>query len=357
MVGVSWNDAHAFCDWLTKKEQAAGTLGPNQKYRLPTDGEWSKAVGLDESAEGTPKDKDSKITGIYPWGTQWPPPQGAGNYAGSEAKDAKWPSFLTTIDGYTDGYPHTSPVGSFAANRYGLYDMGGNVYQWCEDNWDLTKEKRVLRGAAWFSGKPSVLLSSCRTIEDPGFREDFLGFRIVVVTDSPAPTANQPSAASPAPAQPLSIPPEVIQARAQAEQASQDADQQSHQAEQFSLVAEQQATSARASANSAQASGAQDATKLANSAANEADNAAALAKHAALNAEKAAKAAQKASSLIHTTTTSLDQAQQDLTLAETAEQLATQCAQKAEQEAQEATQSAQQAQQAAQQANQSSSYR
>jgi formylglycine-generating enzyme required for sulfatase activity len=165
-VNVSWDDAYAFCDWLTKKEQAEGSLASNQKYRLPTDAEWSKAVGLNESADGTPARKSMKITGVYPWGTQWPPPSGAGNY----------PETLTH-----DGYANTSPVGSFTANSYGLYDMGGNVWQWCEDKYNNEHDWRVLRGASWFVGGPQRLLSSCRNGVGPGDRFDDGGFRVVVV--------------------------------------------------------------------------------------------------------------------------------------------------------------------------------
>lgn len=73
VVNVSWNDAKAFCAWFSRKE--------GKTYRLPTDAEWSVAVGLRESAAGSPKDKHCKVSGVYPWGTQWPPPNDAGNYA------------------------------------------------------------------------------------------------------------------------------------------------------------------------------------------------------------------------------------------------------------------------------------
>ena len=96
-------------------------------YRLPTDAEWSAGVGL-QGEEGTnPKEKAGKIQ-LYPWGKEWPPPAGAGNYAGEEAKTGDWPGW-SVIEGYNDGYPRTSPVGSFPANANGLYDMGGNVCQ------------------------------------------------------------------------------------------------------------------------------------------------------------------------------------------------------------------------------------
>jgi formylglycine-generating enzyme required for sulfatase activity len=188
-VNVSWNNAHAFCDWLTKKEQGEGWLASNQKYRLPTDAEWSKAVGLNESTEGSPKDKDDKITGVYPWGMQWPPPRGAGNYAGEET-ESKYhivPGW-TFIKGYDDGYVEMSPVGSFPPNRYGLSDMSGNVWQWCEDGYlphsDTYRpgsDDRVSRGGSWRDADPQCLLSSARGHCDFDFSTSSLGFRIVVV--------------------------------------------------------------------------------------------------------------------------------------------------------------------------------
>jgi hypothetical protein len=165
-VNVSWDDAQAFCTWLTKKEQAAGRLGPDQQYRLPTDAEWSVAVGLNEPSGGTPQSKDAQIKGVYPWGTQWPPPRGAGNYAASLN---------------VDDFANTSPVGSFAANRYGLYDMGGNVWQWCEDWYNNNEQKyRVLRGASFGLDDPDSLLSSYRLHGTPGIRFYGVGFRAVV---------------------------------------------------------------------------------------------------------------------------------------------------------------------------------
>jgi hypothetical protein len=180
VCGVSWEDAQAFCRWLTERERGEGRLGSNQSYRLPTDAEWSVAVGLGQESGATPKDKDGKTKGVYPWGGQWPPPSGAGNYAGSEAADSQWPSDWKTIEGYQDGYPRTSPAGRFRANSLGLFDMGGNVWQWCEDWYDGEQKHRVLRGASWLDNFPDRLLSSYRRNLTPGGRYGFIGFRCVL---------------------------------------------------------------------------------------------------------------------------------------------------------------------------------
>ena len=164
-------------------------------YRLPTDAEWSAGVGLRGEEGNNPKEKDRKVK-LYPWGNEWPPPAGAGNYAGEEAKTEDWPSDYKVIEGYNDGYPRTSPVGSFAANANGLYDMGGNVWQWCEDSYcedgigatevfvRMYGGFRVLRGASWDSFNPEDLLASCRNSRVPGVRYDFIGFRCVVAAES-----------------------------------------------------------------------------------------------------------------------------------------------------------------------------
>ena len=116
-VNVSWNDAQAFCRWLTDKERGEGRLTASQSYRLPTDAEWSVAVGLNEDSGGSPKDKDAKIKGVYPWGTQWPPPSRAGNYLDmSNAKSSeKAAAAFRVFSSYDDGYANTSPVGQFHA--------------------------------------------------------------------------------------------------------------------------------------------------------------------------------------------------------------------------------------------------
>ena len=80
VVNVSWEDANAFCAWLTKKELAEGKITASQRYRLPTDAEWSVAVGLGRETGSSPEEKDAGVKDVYPWGNQWPPPKAAGNY-------------------------------------------------------------------------------------------------------------------------------------------------------------------------------------------------------------------------------------------------------------------------------------
>jgi serine/threonine protein kinase len=169
VVKVSWEDAKAFCRWLTEKERREGIIGSKYSYQLPRDWEWSVAVGLTESGGGTPENKDERIPDVYPWGRQWPPPYAAGNYDSSLGVDI---------------FEWTSPVGSFESNRLGLYDLGGNVSEWCEDEYSPGSGDRVLRGAAWSDNKLVTLLSSCRFHDSPGGRYNNYGFRCVLVSAS-----------------------------------------------------------------------------------------------------------------------------------------------------------------------------
>jgi formylglycine-generating enzyme required for sulfatase activity len=163
VVNVSWDDAQAFCQWLSRRE--------GKTYRLPTDHEWSVAVGIGdrESATASPGDKNGKIESIYPWGSTWPPPNGAGNYDSSLQCDR--------FDG-------TAPVGSFAANRFGLFDLGGNVWEWCEDWYDSDQDTRVVRGGSWSIAAKFDLRSSGRDVLTPAYRYVNCGFRVVLEVES-----------------------------------------------------------------------------------------------------------------------------------------------------------------------------
>ncbi len=189
VVGVSWDDAQAFCAWLTEKEQAEGKLPKGMKYRLPSDEEWSWAVGMPPELGTTPAEKQQKNSVDFPWGKDYPPTKKVGNY-GDEAFHAKFPVKKNGkdnkmendkwIEGYNDGYATTSPVGSFPANAYGLYDMGGNVWQWCEDWFDASHKDRVMRGASWTLFNSGPLLSSFRYHFPTTYRFYNYGFRCVV---------------------------------------------------------------------------------------------------------------------------------------------------------------------------------
>jgi len=179
---VSWNNAKEFCAKLNDglPSEVKGKLA----FRLPSDEEWSLAVGLPEESGSTPKEKDGKIKDHYPWGEQWPPPRGAGNYA-DETTGKKYGKNWDIISGYDDGYAETAPVGSFQPNRHGLYDLGGNVWEWCEDWYDTDQKQRVLRGASWNLGSAHYLLSSLRDLRVPDLRHYRYGFRVVLAGEPP----------------------------------------------------------------------------------------------------------------------------------------------------------------------------
>ena len=181
VVKVSWEDATAFCEWLTAQELAAGQIEEGQSYRLPTDLEWSAADGLPDEGRSTPQERDGKARD-FPWGKQWPPPAGAGNFADSSGRRS------SAIPGYHDGFPQTSPVGSFPANRLGLFDMSGNVWQWCRDSYkggaSGSRDWGVLRGGSWGTALASELRSSYRNVVDRGERDVIYGFRCVLVPES-----------------------------------------------------------------------------------------------------------------------------------------------------------------------------
>ena len=180
VVATSWDDAKAFCVWLTEKERREGSLPAGAGYRLPTDLEWSAAVGLPHEGGATPEARNMKIK-VYPWGPQFPPPDGAGNFADSTSS-AVFGAGWTFIQGYRDGFATTSPVGSFAANQHGLFDLAGNVWEWCEDFYYGKSGTRVLRGGSWDHIDSEYLLSSFRYHFTAGFRGyGAFGFRCVLV--------------------------------------------------------------------------------------------------------------------------------------------------------------------------------
>lgn len=162
-VNVSWNDAKAWCAWLSKVE--------GRKYRLPTDAEWSAAVG----------------SSTYPWGYSWPPPNNCGNYPGQEmrsctpAERAILFKGFDLIGGFSDRHKFTAPVGAYPANTYGLHDLGGNVWEWCEEKLPGSSSSRILRGGSWFGDFRNFFASSKRIGATPIGRNFSYGFRCVLV--------------------------------------------------------------------------------------------------------------------------------------------------------------------------------
>ena len=179
VVKVNRQDALEFCQWLTDKERRENFLDETQVYRLPTDQEWSIAAGLPNESGATPEERDGRIRGEFPWGNQWPPPSGAGNYADQALR--RQPGAI--IENYSDGFAATAPAGSFKPNTLGIYDLGGNVWEWCSDPYKAGSRWGVLRGGSWANSNRGELLTSYRNVVDRNERDVIYGFRCVLVTE------------------------------------------------------------------------------------------------------------------------------------------------------------------------------
>ena len=173
VVKVNWGDATEFCQWLTEKERRENFLDETESYRLPKDEEWSEAAGLLNETGATPEERDGRIRDKFPWGSQWPPPRNAGNYAASEGRN--------------DGFAATAPAGSFLPNGLGIWDLGGSVWEWCLDLYKPGSRWGVLRGGSWANSRQSELLSSYRNVVDRGERDVIYGFRCVLVSEAESP--------------------------------------------------------------------------------------------------------------------------------------------------------------------------
>jgi formylglycine-generating enzyme required for sulfatase activity/serine/threonine protein kinase len=184
VVKVNWFDANAFCKWLTNKEREENLVEDRQLYRLPSDREWSAAAGLPNEGGTTPEARDGKIKNEFPWGKQWPPSSGAGNYADRSAKLRGGGA----IENYSDNFAQTSPAGSFKPNALGLYDLGGNVWEWCAEGYKgnvaaAGRDWGVLRGGSWATSNRLELQSSYRNVVDRNERDVIYGFRCVLATE------------------------------------------------------------------------------------------------------------------------------------------------------------------------------
>ena len=175
-AGVSWEDATAFCAWLTKRDRASKLIPATAAYRLPNDTEWSLAAGLKNEQGADPAARNLADKTHYPWtpkADDWKPPALTANL------DA------TKISGTTDTYSYTAPVDSSRANSLGLYEMGGNVSEWCADAWPGAPEERVIRGGSWLSFDKDALLTSARFHALKNATRADLGFRCVLDLGTP----------------------------------------------------------------------------------------------------------------------------------------------------------------------------
>ncbi len=166
---VSWQDATAYAAWLSQKAGHA--------YRLPTASEWEYTARSGADVE-------------TPWGAD-----AAGACKSANVADAaaarRYPGW--TVQPCNDNFVHSAPVGSFAANAFGLRDTLGNVFEWVEDCWfnDYSGApadgsartggscaERELRGGSWFT-TPTHLRAQYRNRFEPGYRSNSVGFRVV----------------------------------------------------------------------------------------------------------------------------------------------------------------------------------
>jgi formylglycine-generating enzyme required for sulfatase activity len=168
IMNVTWKDAVQFCEWLTQRERAAGLIGPRDRYRLPTDLEWSRAAGLPDEKGDTPASRHLQDKTQYPWGTQSLPQSRTANLDSAR------------MSGFTDSFSHTAPVKSSPAEKTQLYDLAGNVAEWCEDAWAPGSGERVIRGSSWLTSANQDMLTSSRQHLSETLARPDVGFRVVL---------------------------------------------------------------------------------------------------------------------------------------------------------------------------------
>ena len=187
VVCVSRLEAERFARWLTDQERRAGLIGPTDRYRLPTDEEWSTMVGIKDEKGRSPYERRQSRSKFavqeFPWGITWPPPARAGNFADDSARP--YVSSQYVLEHYSDGYPFSAPVGTFAPNSLGLYDLSGNVQEWVSDKYGGPenfpfKDDAVTRGGDYTSFRPGQLASDSRTPRPPDDRNPTVGFRLML---------------------------------------------------------------------------------------------------------------------------------------------------------------------------------
>lgn len=180
VVFMSKDYGEAFCRWLTQRELKDGLIEDGYEYRLPTDTEWSYAVGIGEmeDEEEAPSVKSERLKHIFPWGEGYPPFDKIANFADMSSAAL----FDGHIEGYRDGFPTTAPVGSYAPNQFGLHDMAGNVFEVTSSVYDSENgvNNHVVRGSSWLNHHQEHLHSSLRMSDIRGDRRGTHGFRCVL---------------------------------------------------------------------------------------------------------------------------------------------------------------------------------
>lgn len=163
VVRVNFNDAKDYAFWLTRRDRDA--LSPAYRYRLPSEDEWLKFARCGEKRE-------------YPWGDEWPPQSsGAGNYRDESGKrEFGWDDY---IDGYDDGHPVTAPVDELWSSPWGLYGVGGNVWEACASD-ESGQQFGAWRGSSWYYHLEYHQRLSHRYADDEDGRFMCCGFRLVL---------------------------------------------------------------------------------------------------------------------------------------------------------------------------------
>jgi sulfatase modifying factor 1 len=181
MYYVSWQDAVSYCKELNARERAAGRLPPHYEYALPTEAQWEYAARAGTTAASYAGDVQAIDRGVSTLGEiAWYDANSAHQYEGRG-----WP-----INGNPAG-PH--PVASKRPNAWGLYDMAGNLWEWCRDWYGTYPGGRVVdplgprsgltrvnRGGSFGSGAAEVR-SAARAGNPPEEASAFRGFRLALV--------------------------------------------------------------------------------------------------------------------------------------------------------------------------------
>lgn len=181
-VNVSWHEARAFCQWLTDREHKSGLLPSSEVYRLPTDREWSAMAHLPLEAGVIPKDRHLVQGTIFSWGENAPIPPKSGNFPDLSAHRRLGSA---TVAGYMDDFAATAPVGRFRQSADGLYDLGGNVWEWTSTPFSPDDDYPALRGGGWWADQADdgwkSLLASYRRADVEATDTDAwdVGFRVV----------------------------------------------------------------------------------------------------------------------------------------------------------------------------------